>query len=360
MKSRRIIHVSNFAFKPVKVYLHNTAMKLSNGWIRAGHHVINFSDRDIARWTGFLGIRQSGVSKANKLLIEACKNFQPDVVAFGHADTISPDTLLAIRSLLPHVKMLQWNVDWMVPTGHALSTDPTAANNRKKLLAKQEFLDATFITTAGPVLKELSTSRHTAAFMPNPVDPSIERGRNFEIDTLPYDIFFPSNSADDRRFHAGKWRAMGDFTSDMQKALPELSFLTPGINGMPKVFGPSYQNAICQCRMGLNISRRNDAYLYSSDRLAHLIGNGLAVCIDRATSYADIFSDDEMIFYASEQELFMRLVTLRQNDEERKRIAKNGWQRYGFLFDSRVIGQYMLDVVYGEHNPAKYSWPTTA
>ncbi|MBI3440241.1 MAG: hypothetical protein HY052_00265, partial [Proteobacteria bacterium] len=61
-KPLRIIHVANFGFKPVKAYLHNTGVKLSNGWIRAGHHVINFSDRDIAKWQAFLGYRQWGVA----------------------------------------------------------------------------------------------------------------------------------------------------------------------------------------------------------------------------------------------------------------------------------------------------------
>jgi hypothetical protein len=360
MKSRRILHVANFGFKPVKVYLHNTANKLSNGWIRAGHHVINFSDRDIARWNSFLGSRKFGGHSVNRLLLDACRNFQPDVVAFGHADIVTPGTLAEIKTLLPQAKMLQWNVDWLVPLDHALSNDPTAGNNKAKLLSKRDLLDATFITTAGNILQEIATPAHVAAFLPNPVDHSIEQNRNFETESLPHDVFFPSNSEDDRRFHCGAWRGMGDFTRAMQLALPDMSFLTPGINDVPKVFGPKYQEAICQCRTGLNISRRNDSYLYSSDRLAHLAGNGLAVCLDRATGYADIFSDDEMIFYASEEELFSRLARLKRDDGERRRIAERGWKRYGELFDSRIIAQYMLDVVYGEHDETKYSWPAVA
>ena len=49
----RIVHASNFGFKPVKGFLHATSGKLSNGWIRSGHHVVNFSERDVARWAGF-------------------------------------------------------------------------------------------------------------------------------------------------------------------------------------------------------------------------------------------------------------------------------------------------------------------
>ena len=346
MKSLRIVHVTNFGFKPVKAYLHNTGMKLSNGWIRAGHHVINFSDRDIARWKAFMGYRRWGVSSVNQLLLKLCKNTKPDVVAFGHADIITNETIAQIREDLPGIKMLQWNIDWVIPSGHAIENDPTSDNNKKRILGKSELMDATFITTAGDALKEIP-----AFFMPNPVDLSIERGRNFESDNLPFDIFFASNAKDDRRFQCGKWREMGEFCHDMTTTLPEMKFFLPGVNGTPKVFGPDYQTALEQCSIGLNISRRNDIYLYSSDRIAQLIGNGIAVCVDRASGYADIFSDDEMVFYSSESELFEKLGRLKRDDSKRRRIAECGWKRYTSLFNSTVVGQYMLDVVFGRTSP---------
>ncbi|MBI3441224.1 MAG: glycosyltransferase family 1 protein [Proteobacteria bacterium] len=141
---------------------------------------------------------------------------------------------------------------------------------------------------------------------------------------------------------------MGEFCRDMAAAVPDTKFMLPGINGNPKVFGPAYEDALGQCRIGLNISRRNDIYLYSSDRLAQLVGNGLAVCIDRASGYGDIFSDDEMIFYSSEGELFDKLARLKREDGERRRLAERGWKRYVELFNSTVVAQYMLDVVLGK------------
>ncbi|MBI1214314.1 MAG: glycosyltransferase [Alphaproteobacteria bacterium] len=361
MTPRRIIHVANFGFKPVKVYLHNTAAKLSNGWIRAGHHVVNFSDRDIARWNGPFGYRKWGRAKANRLLAEMCENLRPDVLVFGHADTIDPETIAAIRAKMPGLKALQWNVDWIVPADHALGNDPTSVDNKNRVLKKRDVLDATFMTTAGPALATLSTKDHIAAFMPNPVDASIETGRAFEHEHLPYDVFFASNSEDDRRYHCGQWRAMGAFCDDMEARLDNMRFFLPGIRAAtPKVFGPAYQTALTQCAIGLNISRRNDAYLYSSDRLAHLAGNGLAVCIDKASGYSDIFSDDEMVFYETEDALFAHLSRLKRDDVARRRIAAAGWKKYHELFNSTMIAQYMLDVVHGTHDPATYSWPTIA
>lgn len=344
MKPQRIIHVTNFGFKPVKAYFHNTGMKLSNGWIRSGHHVINFSDRDIAKWQAFMGYRKWGVSAANNLLLKLCRSFRPDVVAFGHADIISNETIAAIRVALPAVKMLQWNIDWVAPAGSALENDSTSDNNKKKLLGKTALLDGTFITTAGAALKEIG-----AHFFANPVDLSIERSRNFEQADLPYDVFFASNAEDDKRYHGGQWREMGAFCSDMTAALPQFKFALHGVSGgLPKVFGPAYQDALSSCRIGLNISRRNDIYLYSSDRLAQMIGNGMAVCTDRASGYDDIFSDDEMVFYSSEKELFERLARLKQDDRERRSIAERGWKRYNDLYNSTRVAQYMLDTVFGQ------------
>lgn len=347
MTPKRIIHVTNFGFKPVKAYLHNTGMKLSNGWIRSGHHVINFSDRDIARWQSLLGYRKWGIAAANKALLKLCKSMNPDVVAFGHADIISYETIQQIRAAFPRVKMLQWNMDWVVPEGHALENDPTAENNKQKLRGKSALMDATFVTTAGPQIQTVSSAEKPVYFMPNPVDLSIERHRNFEKTDLPFDVFFASNAEDDRRYHGGQWRQMSEFCNDLQKAVPSLKLALPGVHGNPKVFGPAYDDLLGQCKVGLNISRRNDAYLYSSDRLAQMIGNGLAICMDRASGYSDIFSDEEMIFYSSEKELFEKLAYLKENDTVRRQIAERGWKRYNEVFNGTRIAQYMLEAVFG-------------
>jgi hypothetical protein len=108
---QRILHVSNFGFKPTKVYLHGVAHKLTNGWVRGGHHVVNFSDRDIARWEGILGHRKLGVRACNKALLAQCRALQPDVLVLGHADIITPDTVAQIRSEFSRLKVMQWNVD---------------------------------------------------------------------------------------------------------------------------------------------------------------------------------------------------------------------------------------------------------
>lgn len=349
----RIVHVGNFGFKPTKVYLHGVAAKLTNGWVRAGHHVINFSDRDVARWTSLFGHRKGGVKPANRILLGLCQSVRPEVLALGHADVIRPETVAAIREALPDIKILQWNVDPI------FDGDKMAVDNRGRIRAKQDVVDATFISTAGEGLRQFTDGgRRVVGFLPNPVDPSLERGRNFERETLPHDVFLAIGDGAERRHHVGDWRIPDALAADLKAALPQLSFSMHGVLGLPNIAGPAYEAAILSCAAGLNFSRRNDTYLYSSDRLAHLAGNGLAVHIERATGYGDLFGEDAFASYSSEAELIDNMARLKREPAVRQAIAQAGWRRYFELFDTKIVAQYMLDVVMGTHDPARYAWPT--
>ena len=348
----RIVHVANFGFKPTKVFLHGVSAKLTNGWVRGGHHVLSFSDRDIARWVSPFGHRKLGVGQTNRILVEVCKANRPEVLALGHADIIRPETLDQIREALPDIRMLQWNVD---PVFTGEGTNPDNAN---RIRSKQDQVDATFISSAGELLAPFAEGGRTVGFLPNPVDPSLERGRVFEQAQTPYDVFYAIGAADEARHHVGGWRVPSALVADLKAALPDVSFLLPGFKGAPTVSGPAYEDAIMACASGLNISRRNDGYLYTSDRLAHLVGNGVAAHIDRATGYGDLFGEDQFAFYSSEAELIDTIARFKREPAARQKLAEAGWGRYFDLFDTAIIAQYMLDVVNGTHDPSRYEWPT--
>jgi spore maturation protein CgeB len=108
----------------------------------------------------------------------------------------------------------------------------------------------------------------------------------------------------------------------------------------------------------LNVSRHNDVHLYSSDRIAHIVGNGLAVLIERATGYGELFGEDDFAFYGSIEELAEQLGRLVADDAHRRRLAENGWRRYAELFAHTIVTGYMTDVLFGEHDASHYEWPT--
>jgi len=98
--------------------------------------------------------------------------------------------------------------------------------------------------------------------------------------------------------------------------------------------------------------------LYSSDRLAHMIGNGQAIAIARATGYDSLFSDDEMLFFATLDELIASLDRLIADPPRRMRMAEAGRVRYHTLFNERIVADYVVDVAFGRFDPRRYPWPT--
>ena len=81
---------------------------------------------------------------------------------------------------------------------------------------------------------------------------------------------------------------------------------------------------ISNSKMGLNLSRGKPIKYYSSDRMAQLMGNGLLTLIDEKTLYSDYFSKNEIVTYKNYSDLIEKIKKYKKDDNERKRIAKNG------------------------------------
>ncbi len=338
-----IVHVGYFPLGLRPGFQHGVQNKISNGFIRNGHLVLNFSDRDMARALSFFGSRSLGFGRrnSNRALLEFCTHHRPDVLLLGHADIIEPETVQKIRALLPDMRVAQWNVD-------PLFTEDNVARIR----SKQDVVDITFVSTAGQALRDLGAGRYRVAFLPNPVDASIEHGKNHLKPTLPYDLFYVcGNPGRPLRTICGQDWNMNDFFQLLIQRLPHVKMLLGGLLGHPHIRAAEYQSALESAAFGINISRRPDYELYSSDRIAHLAGNGLAVLIERATGYDRFFSDDEMVFYESLDELVEKIDMLARDHPRRQAIASAGYKKYYTLFNERTVAKYIYDVVY-QHSAA--------
>jgi len=343
----RIVHVGSFPTRIKGAFIHGAAQKLSNGLTRLGHYVVNFGDREHARAASVVGFRQLGIAQTNKALIRLCREVMPDVFLLGHADLISPQTIAAVRDLVPGVRMAQWNNDGMFDAG-----------NVARLKARIALFDITFIAAAGPETAPLLGLGAPVAYLPNPVDPSVERGRAFLRDDLGSDLLCPVGKGGEVRYHCGHARTPEDLIGHIRREIPDLRCTIPGMFGQPYVLGDKYQALLEDARMGLNLSKHNDHYLYSSDRLAHLMGNGVLAFIDRATGLDRFFGDDEVAFYATEDELTATLKALHGDDARRRRMAGNGWRTCHALFGERRLAAYILAAAYGETVAGRYPWPT--
>ena len=109
--------------------------------------------------------------------------------------------------------------------------------------------------------------------------------------------------------------------------------------------------------MGVNLSRGNPIKYYSSDRITQLIGNGLLTFIHEDTHYNNFFDKNEVIFYSNLSTLSEKIQRFARNDNERKKIAKNGKIKYMKYFNSTVVADYIINKTFDvPHNKKKYLW----
>ena len=91
-RSLRILHITNFNERLDGRLFFNTGRRINNGFIRQGHSVLGFSDRDIQKY--YKNINDfKGAKTLNDKLKKTCYNYKPDLIILGHADLISADQI---------------------------------------------------------------------------------------------------------------------------------------------------------------------------------------------------------------------------------------------------------------------------
>ena len=81
-----------------RLYNISLGKKFTNGFIRNGHDVLEISDRDFLKNNRSFGLN-STKNIFQKYLIESFKNYNPDILFFGHTKNIDPETIDTFRSI---------------------------------------------------------------------------------------------------------------------------------------------------------------------------------------------------------------------------------------------------------------------
>jgi hypothetical protein len=334
----RILFACHFKYQMAYGIMH----KLVHGLIRGGHQVMLFDDRRVARAATWFNSRKFGIPAANKRLVEACYEYQPELLILGHCEMIANRTLETIRGMLPNIRMVYRNDD---PLMHP--------QNVKDMQNRTESVDWIFSTTAGDALRQFAGKRAKIAHVPNPVDSVLDPGRAFERNDQTADVFYGIGGV-----YAGDPRPA--YIAALKEACPGVRFDVWGMNGRPGLFGQHYLEALFRAKMGLNYSRENNVYLYSSDRMAQYMGNGLLTFIDRATGFTDLFAEDAVGFYSDAAELSEKIRFFALDDAARMETAKRGWARIHDIFAAEKVGHFMVDCAFEKPFSHSYAWPTTA
>ena len=348
-KSLRILHITNFNERLDGRLFFNTGRRLNNGFIRLGHSVLGFSDRDITRY--YKSYKDfSGAKALNEKLKTTCYNYKPDMIVMGHSDLISAQQLSEIRDDYPNVKVAQWFLDPLNKNG------PDYERNKKRILDKIDFIDGNFITTDPSVLKFLPQNKKNF-FIPNPVDSSFETLNNFNNKNCNVDVFFALSHGVHRGvLKGGKVDDRYKFLDKLVKLSTGIKFDLYGIDNRQPIWADNYFKAIANAKMGLNLSRGSPIKYYSSDRLAQIIGNGLVTLIDEKTFYNDFFSDKEMIFYKNVNDLSEKILRISKDDKLRQSIGRKGKEKYFKLFNSTIVAKFIINKTFDINSNDKFIW----
>jgi len=342
--SLKIIHITNFNNRFEGRLHYNTSKRLNNGFIRNGHNVLTISDRDIISHNKSLN-DVKGTKFLQETTINNIKNFKPDLIILGHADSINIETINYIKS--NNIKIAQWFLD---PVG---KHTPDHIKNRNRLIEKSNYVDASFLTTDPRVLNFDTPNTY---FIPNPADHSFETLNNYERDT-EYDLFFALSHGVHRGIlKEGKFDDREIFLKKLIKFNKNVSFDFYGINNREPIWGDEFINRISKSSMGLNLSRGKPVKYYSSDRIAQLMGNGLLTFIDVKTYYNDFFSNKEIVTYKNVSDLCYLLQKYKKDTKQRKLIAKNGKIKYMKYFNSNIISKYIVEKTMNDKISKNYLW----
>ena len=333
----RILQVDNWQWHRYGALRVSTSRKLYHGLIRQNHNVLEFSDRDLARYEAPLKIKPIGRRRANQRLLETCDNFQPEMILLGHADLIENRTLLDIKRQHPHLRIAYRNVD-------PLFNPRTVINIQRRC----EVVDSIFITTGGDALKDFLRPQNTVSFMPNPCDLAVENHDNSSKTKFAWDVLFCGiGKPDDPRVAQ---------VAGLKAALSDMRFGVFGMHGNPPLWGVAYDEALADSKMALNLNRYEGDYLYSSARISQLMGNGILTFMHTASGYQRFFTESEAVFFSNDTELQQQLRAFQNDDDARKAIAGQGRQVYQSEFSRQRVAQFIIETTFNLPYSTDYCW----
>ncbi|WP_440921508.1 glycosyltransferase [Candidatus Pelagibacter sp.] len=338
----RIINIYNLAQKlNHRIYNLSLGKKFTNGFIRNGHDVIEISDRDYVRQNKGINLL-SFKDKFHNYLIETFKNYNPDLVVFGHSDNINHEILSDFRSINKKIIISQWNED---PLMKNLSDTSENVNKLKKFFP---LVDHSFITTNPSVLKPSKKYTQNIHFFMTPVDKNIECFNVYKLKP-ENDIFYAmSHGVNRATLKEGKTDNRVIFLEKLIKKMDGIKYDFYGIGKQEPVWGNEFYKSLLNSKMALNLSRGEPTKHYSSNRIASLMGNGLLVFIDKKVKMNNFFNSNEIVSYDHIDDLAEKIKFYKKNDKSRIRIARKGKKKYFKLFNEVKISKYIIDKSIGK------------
>ena len=339
----RIINIYNTGQKNYhRLYNISLGKKFTNGFIRNGHDVLEISDRDFIRQSRNI-FQIKNPDKFQEYLINTFKNYNPDLIFFGHTQNIKKDTISELKNLNNHVILSQWNED---PVMKSLSY---SKQNLQNITNYSNIVDHNFITTDPSILKNQINNTDNFHFFFVPVDKNIECFDVSKKNPIK-DLFYAmSHGVNRATLKKGKSDSRIHFLNSLIKKLDNIDYDFYGFQNKEPIWGNDFYKALNNSKMGLNLSRGLPTKYYTSNRIASLMGNGLLTFIDKKTQLDDMFNKNEVIMYKNINDLTDKINFYKKNDHLRKKIASAGRKKYFKLFNELNITKYIIEKSLGKN-----------
>ena len=324
-----------------RLYNISLGKKFTNGFIRNNHDVLEISDRDYLRNNKTFNLIPNKNDFQN-YLIETFKNYNPDLLFFGHSRNIDIDTINELKIIKKDLIITQWNED------PVMSSLDYSDQNISNISLYSNIVDHNFITTHPSILKN-KINLDNFHFFFVPVDSNIECFDVFNLKPTK-DLFYAmSHGVNRAKLKQGIEDDRIIFLNKLVKNITNIKYDFYGFSNKEPIWGNDFNNALIDSKMGLNLSRGKPTKYYSSNRIASIMGNGLLTFIDEKVKMSDFFKNDEIIFYKDINDLSDKIKFYAKNDKLRKKIAKKGKKKYFSLFNEKRVTKYMIDTSLGKN-----------
>ena len=340
----RIFNIYNIAQKlNHRIYNLSLGKKFTNGFTRNGNDVIEISDRDFVRQNRSLNILDFN-DKFHEYVIKSAKNYNPDLLVFGHTNNLNANILNELKNTNKNVIISQWNEDPL------MSNTRDSDFNIDKVKKFFPFVDHTFVTTNPNATSFSNNLKRNINFFITPVDPGIECFNVFELNPQN-DLFYAlSHGVNRAKLKTGKIDSRSSFIDRLTYKIKHINYDFYGFKNKEPIWGNEFYRALLNSKMALNLSRGKPTKHYSSNRIASLIGNGLLTFIDEKVCMNSFFNKNEVIFYNTIDDLADKIIYYSSKDKLRIKIAKNGKKKYFKRFNEKTTSQYIIDISLGKKN----------
>ncbi len=333
---KKILHIANFNENADGRLYYSFSNKLNNGFIKNNYIVQTISDRFFLKSNRSFFQPFNTIKKFNNKILNTLKNFSPHLLLIGHVFNIDKSIFEYCKK--NNIKICSWFID-------SISPEFLKKNSKDNFFRNLEYVDYCFLTSSPKIFKKHQFYKKLK-YIPNPVDNSIDNYKNFNNKNLEYDVFVAISHGQNRGIlKKGKSDERENFIKKIIEDLPQNKFAQFGVNNFEPIWGSNYYHYLSNSKMALNISRGNYQNKYSSDRISSLIGNGLLVFINKKTNFQSVFSNKEVVYYSTQSDLIKKIKFYSSNDNERVKIAKQGYHKYHKHMSNVLVSKYIMSCI---------------